>query len=164
MDIILLSFAALITSAISAVLGMAGGIILLGIMAIIIPYGYEVIALHGIIQLISNVTRSVLFRKHIKYRIITQYLPGSILGLILSAIIILLITNFSQVDNASNLRVDYLKPIIGLFILWFLFGKRYKVRTQQPHFFGVGALSGIFTVFIGNNSNNYFGSINKIFF
>ena len=50
--------------------GPRGGIILLGIMAIILPYGYEVIALHGIIQLISNVTRSTLFRKHIKYRII----------------------------------------------------------------------------------------------
>ena len=57
MEIIILIIAAFITSSISAVLGMGGGIILLAIMAIIIPNGYMVIALHGIIQLISNSTR-----------------------------------------------------------------------------------------------------------
>ena len=53
-DIFILIIAAFITSSISAVLGMGGGIILLGIMAIIIPEGYKVIALHGMVQLFSN--------------------------------------------------------------------------------------------------------------
>ena len=48
MEITVLILAAFITSSISAVLGMGGGIILLGIMAIIIPEGYMVIALHGL--------------------------------------------------------------------------------------------------------------------
>ena len=65
-----LILSAFITSSISAVLGMGGGIILLGIMAIIIPDGYVVIALHGMVQLVSNVTRSFVFRKHIKKKII----------------------------------------------------------------------------------------------
>ena len=56
METIVLIIAAFITSAISAVIGMGGGIILLGIMAIMIPEGYMVIALHGIIQLFSNTT------------------------------------------------------------------------------------------------------------
>ena len=70
METYYLIIAAFITSSISAVLGMGGGIILLGIMAIIIPDGYVVIALHGIIQLISNITRSFVFRHHIKKDII----------------------------------------------------------------------------------------------
>ena len=70
MDIesIILIITSLITSIISAVLGMGGGIILLGIMAILIPEGYMVIALHGIIQLVSNTTRSYIFKKHIKMK------------------------------------------------------------------------------------------------
>ena len=65
MEFIILILSAFITSSISAILGMGGGIILLGIMAIIIPEGYMVIALHGIIQLFSNTTRTFVFKKHI---------------------------------------------------------------------------------------------------
>ena len=54
MEITVLILAAFITSSISAVLGMGGGIILLGIMAIIIPEGYMVIALHGICLLYTS--------------------------------------------------------------------------------------------------------------
>ena len=69
MELIILIFAAFITSSISAVLGMGGGIILLGIMAILIPEGYMVIALHGVIQLVSNTTRTYVFRNHLKKRL-----------------------------------------------------------------------------------------------
>ena len=65
MELIILIISAFITSSVSAVIGMGGGIILLGIMALIIPEGYVVVALHGIVQLISNVTRSFVFRDHI---------------------------------------------------------------------------------------------------
>ena len=56
METVILIIAAFFTSSISAVLGMGGGIILIGTMALIIPEGYVVIALHGIVQLISNIT------------------------------------------------------------------------------------------------------------
>ena len=66
MEIIILIISSFITSAISAVIGMGGGIILLGIMALIIPDGFLVIALHGVIQLFSNTTRVFIFRKYLK--------------------------------------------------------------------------------------------------
>ena len=149
METVILIVAAFITSSISAVLGMGGGIILLGIMALIIPEGYIVVALHGIVQLISNLTRSFVFRDHIRKEIISQYLPGAILGLSLSSIIIFTLISFFQVESATEIKIDFLKPLIGIFILWFLFGKRHKIKTKHPHFFGVGALSGLCTVFIG---------------
>ena len=149
METVILIVAAFITSSISAVLGMGGGIILLGIMALIIPEGYIVVALHGIVQLISNLTRSFVFRDHIRKDIISQYLPGAILGLSLSSIIIFTLISFFQVESATEIKIDFLKPLIGIFILWFLFGKRHKIKTKHPHFFGVGALSGLCTVFIG---------------
>ena len=149
METVILIVAAFITSSISAVLGMGGGIILLGIMALIIPEGYIVVALHGIVQLISNLTRSFVFSDHIRKVIISQYLPGAILGLSLSSIIIFTLISFFQVESATEIKIDFFKPLIGIFILWFLFGKRHKIKTKHPHFFGVGALSGLGTVFIG---------------
>jgi uncharacterized membrane protein YfcA len=149
METVILIVAAFITSSISAVLGMGGGIILLGIMALIIPEGYIVVALHGIVQLISNLTRSFVFRKHIRNDIVREYLPGAILGLSLSALMVFTIISFFQVESAKEIQIDFLKPLIGIFILWFLFGKRHKIKTKHPHFFGVGALSGLCTVFIG---------------
>ena len=121
---------------------MGGGIILLGIMALIIPEGYVVIALHGIVQLISNLPRSFVFRHHIRKDIIRQYIPGAVLGLSISTLIIFTLSAFFQVESAKEIKIDFLKPLIGFFILWFLFGKRYKAKTDQPHFFGVGVISG----------------------
>ena len=149
METVILIVAAFITSSISAVLGMGGGIILLGIMALIIPEGYIVVALHGIVQLISNLTRSFIFRHHIRKDIVSQYLPGAILGLSLSSIIIFSLISFFQVESATEIKIDFLKPLIGIFILWFLFGKQHGPKTDQPHFFSVGTLSGLCTVFIG---------------
>ena len=149
MDTLTLILGAFITSSISAVLGMGGGIILLGIMAIIIPEGYAVVALHGIIQLVSNFTRSFVFRQHVKKDIIRQYLPGAILGLSLSSLIIFFLITIFQVESAKEIKIDFLKPLIGFFILWFLFGRRPKLKDDHPNFFGVGFVSGITTVFIG---------------
>ena len=61
-ETIILIIAAFTTSMISAVIGMGGGITLLGIMALLIPEGYMVVALHGVIQLVSNMTRTTIFR------------------------------------------------------------------------------------------------------
>jgi len=69
MEIYILIISAFITSSISSVLGMGGGIILLGIMAILIPEGYMVIALHGIIQLASNTTRTFVFKNYLKRKL-----------------------------------------------------------------------------------------------
>ncbi len=149
MEPVILVVVAFITSAISAILGMGGGIILLGIMALLIPNGYMVIALHGVVQLVSNITRSYIFRQHIKRHIIWQYLLGAILGLCISAIIIIILIYAFNVQSANDIKVDFLKPLIGIFIIWFVFGKRPHIKNETPHFFGVGFVSGISTTFIG---------------
>ena len=118
LEIIILFISALITSAISAVIGMGGGIILLGIMAIIIPQGFLVIALHGIIQLVSNSTRTYVFKEHLKKNLIFDFFIGAFIGLLFSALIIYLLMEFLGVQSASQIKIDFLKSLIGLFILW----------------------------------------------
>ena len=149
METFILILAAFITSSISAVLGMGGGIILLGIMAIIIPEGYMVIALHGIIQLVSNFTRTFVFKEHLKQEILKEFGMGSILGLCASAVMIFILIQLFQVQSANEIKVDFLKPLIGLFILWYLFLKGPKKEIRSSTFIGVGAISGVSSVFIG---------------
>ena len=121
MELIVLILSAFITSSISAVIGMGGGIILLGIMAIIIPEGYMVIALHGIIQLVSNTTRTYVFRQDLNKKIVKQFFFGAMGGVLLSAIIIIFLVKYFDVESANKIKVEMLKPLIGIFIIWYLF-------------------------------------------
>ena len=149
METFALIFAAFITSSISAVLGMGGGIILLGIMAIMIPEGYMVIALHGIIQLASNTTRTYAFKKHLESRIIKEFLCGALVGLSISAFIIILLIQIFDVSSANEIKVDILKPIIGLFIIWYLFLNKTNHNFFFKTFIPVGTISGFCSIFIG---------------
>ena len=149
MEQIILIIAALITSSISAVIGMGGGIILLGIMAILIPEGYMVIALHGIIQMVSNGTRTFVFRQHLKKNLISEYLFGALIGLGLSVIIVYALMQYYEVDSANQIKFDYLKPIIGLYILWYLYLKGAKKEQNNKLFIIVGFISGLVSIFIG---------------
>lgn len=148
-EIIILFISALITSAISAVIGMGGGIILLGIMAIIIPQGFLVIALHGIIQLVSNSTRTYVFKEHLKKNLIFNFFIGAFIGLLFSALIIYLLMEFLGVQSASQIKIDFLKSLIGLFILWYLYLKPKTKKGKTMSFIGVGGISGISSIFIG---------------
>ena len=134
MELIILIIAALITSSISAVIGMGGGIILLGIMAIMIPDGYMVIALHGIIQMVSNGTRTFVFKDYLKRNLILEFLFGAIIGLALSALMIYGIMKYYEVSSADQIQFDYLKPIIGIYILWFLYLKGQKKEQKNKLF------------------------------
>ena len=149
MEITILILSAFITSSISAVIGMGGGIILLGIMAIIIPEGYMVIALHGIIQLISNTTRTYVFRNHLKDKLVKEFSLGALIGAALSGLIIFLLIQFYNVNSASEIKVEFLKPIIGIFIIWYLFLKGPKKEKISKSFVKVGGISGLASVFVG---------------
>ncbi len=148
-DIVILIISAFVTSSISAVLGMGGGIILLGIMAVIIPEGYKVIALHGIVQLFSNSTRTYVFRNYIKANLIKQFFFGALIGISLSIIIIIMLIYYFNVQSANEIKVEVLKPFIGLFIVWYLFLKGPKKARIVNSFVPVGLIAGLSSIFIG---------------
>ena len=149
MEIIILIISSFITSAISAVIGMGGGIILLGIMALIIPDGFLVIALHGVIQLFSNTTRVFIFRKYLKGVLIKEFFFGALFGLSISVIIIMILIYFFNVKTANQIEIDILKPGIGLFIIWYLYLKPSKKIVRIGSFKKVGLISGLFSIFVG---------------
>jgi uncharacterized membrane protein YfcA len=73
----ILGISAVVTSFISGILGMAGGLILMGILLALMPVPAAMM-LHGITQLASNGSRAFLWRGHVDWRVFRGYLWGSL--------------------------------------------------------------------------------------
>jgi uncharacterized membrane protein YfcA len=67
---------ALVTSLVSGVFGMAGGLMLMGGLALVLPVSAALVT-HGLIQMVANGWRAVLHRKHVQWRILGLYVMGS---------------------------------------------------------------------------------------
>jgi uncharacterized membrane protein YfcA len=67
---------ALVTSLVSGVFGMAGGLMLMGGLALVLPVRAALVT-HGLIQMVANGWRAVLHRKHVQWRIVGLYAVGS---------------------------------------------------------------------------------------
>lgn len=67
--------ATLITATISGVFGMAGGLLLMGVLAAFVPVATAMV-MHGFIQIISNFSRAALLWKHISWALVGRYALG----------------------------------------------------------------------------------------
>jgi uncharacterized membrane protein YfcA len=70
----------LITSIISGVFGMAGGLLLMGTLALVLPVSAAFVT-HGLIQIVSNGWRAWLHRAHVRWSILGFYTAGAALAL-----------------------------------------------------------------------------------
>src|SRR5689334_23030506 len=68
------------TSFLSGIFGMAGGLILIGVLLALMPLPAAMV-LHAITQMASNGWRAFLWRRHIKWRPVAVYLIGCALAL-----------------------------------------------------------------------------------
>lgn len=75
---------AFITSAVSGVFGMAGGLMLMGALALVLPVSSAFVA-HGFIQLTANGWRAILHRKHVQWKIVGLYAIASLVAGLLVA-------------------------------------------------------------------------------
>src|SRR5437667_398937 len=76
----ILAVSSLATSFISGILGMAGGMILMGILLALLPLPAAMM-LHGITQLASNAWRALLWRTEVDWRVFRGYAYGALLAL-----------------------------------------------------------------------------------
>lgn len=81
-----LAVSVLVTSFISGILGMAGGMILMGILLAMQPVAVAMM-LHGITQLASNAWRALLWRDKVDWRIFRGYLYGALATLAVYAVL-----------------------------------------------------------------------------
>lgn len=141
--IAILAAAALATSMLSAIVGMAGGIVLLSVMLLFLE-PLVAIPLHGVIQLVSNSSRTIIQRQHVRWPIIGSYglllLPGSIGGLFI----------------AQALSPTIARLMIGVFVLvatWspgvLLLGAHPERTDPHRRFLAVGGVVGLVQMTIG---------------
>ena len=128
----LLIFASFFTSALTAAVGVGGGLLMLGLMTYIVPIA-ALIPVHGLVQLGSNTGRSYLQRDHINWPIVRFFLAGSLLGALLGAMIFI------------SMPIDILKGVLGLFILVIVWVKLPQLKNANPI---VVALGGAGTTFV----------------
>lgn len=74
--IILMAF---VTATLSGVFGMAGGLVLMGALALVLPVQAAFVT-HGLLQLVANGWRAILHRKFVRWDIVAWYGLASVLA------------------------------------------------------------------------------------
>jgi Sulfite exporter TauE/SafE. len=77
---------ALVTSFLSGLFGMAGGMVLMGILLMLLPVSSAML-LHGITQMTSNGWRAWLWRRHVEWRIVAKFFLGGAVAVGLFALV-----------------------------------------------------------------------------
>jgi uncharacterized membrane protein YfcA len=68
---------AFLTALLSGIIGMAGGLVLMGALALVLPVSAAFVT-HGILQLVANGWRAVLHRRFVAWRIVGWYALASL--------------------------------------------------------------------------------------
>lgn len=124
---------ALISSIISGIIGMGGGILLLTLMMYALPYQF-VIPIHGLIQLTSNSSRSWYLRKHIVRSYFISFLLGAPFGLFVA---------YNILNNIKDSKWPLF--LLSLFIIYVVFKPKKipEIRLNKYGWFFLGILAGI---------------------
>ena len=83
--IAILAFSSLGTAFVSGILGMAGGMILMGILLAFLPVP-AAMALHGITQFASNAGRAWMWRREVDWQVFRRYTAGALAAFAVFAI------------------------------------------------------------------------------
>jgi uncharacterized membrane protein YfcA len=82
---LLLLAAALVTATLSGVFGMAGGLILMGVLALVLPVRAAFVT-HGLLQLTANGWRTILHRRYVRWDIVVFQALGAAAAAVLVAV------------------------------------------------------------------------------
>ena len=136
-DTILFSIIILISSIISGMTGLGGGILLLAFMTPIFP-PVILIPLHGIIQLFSNTSRVILSYRKVNYKIFLLFAIGAGIGSLVG------------IPVTITIPATISTIVLALAILFFTWlPKIIKVLEFKGKFLVVGALASFLSLFVG---------------
>jgi uncharacterized protein len=135
--VLLLIAVSFFTSALTAAVGIGGGVALLAVLASIAP-PMVVLPVHGVVQIGSNISRASLMRVAIRWDIVRPFALGSLVGIAAGAMVF--------VAMPSTL----LQFILAIFILYTVWAPKLKYADIPIRGFAlVGAVATFFTMFIG---------------
>ena len=137
MTLLILILAAFLTSTLSAIMGMGGGILLIAILYFFVE-PIVAIPLHGIIQLSSNFTRVLLFRKNIKFEHFIPFSFGVPFGILCGWYLF------------GFFEAHIMKLLLGIFLIFAANRKKGKgVLLSKNGFSFLGVISGTASMLFG---------------
>jgi uncharacterized membrane protein YfcA len=136
--LISLSIATLLTAAISGFTGMAGGVLLLSIMTFFLPLNV-IIPVHGMVQLVSNFSRTALLYKYVNRKVVLYFTLGLPIGAFISVAIYKLLSR----------EIPYTLLSIIIFYAVFKPKKLPSLKIPNYGFFLVGLACGFLGPLIG---------------
>lgn len=127
-----------LTSLLSGIFGMAGGLILLWVLLFLYPVG-TAIAIQGVIQMVSNGSRAWFSRAYIDWKILSVLCSG-----VAVSALILFITSYTP-----NLMVVLIGVGLMPILVWLPVNKLKLDASRSSHAFLAGVLSGGMTISVG---------------
>jgi len=126
-----------LTSAITAAVGLGGGVTLIAVMAMVMPAS-ALVPVHGVVQFGSNAGRALVQLKHVDWLIALWFAIGAAFGAAIGGAI------------AVELPAAILKAGIGLFVLWIVWGRAPKFGRDQKHVMAAAGFASTFlSMFFG---------------
>ncbi len=134
---IILALVTFFTSAIAAIVGLGGGMMLIAVLPSFLPLN-AIIPVHGLTQMSSNISRAVFAYKDIQYETIPMFLIGSLLGVGLFASII------------SVISLEFVPLFIGTYILLSLWSKKFNNKIKKfENYYILGFFQSGLSVVVG---------------
>ncbi|MCF3933971.1 sulfite exporter TauE/SafE family protein [Acuticoccus sp. M5D2P5] len=125
------------TSALSASVGIGGGVLLLAAMTFVVPIE-ALVPIHGVVQLGSNLGRVTLLAKDVAFRLIVPFTIGCVLGAVIGGLLV------------TDLPENLLLLIIGVFVTATTWLKLPPLGRGERGILAAGGLfATILTMFVG---------------
>ncbi len=124
-------------SFISASMGIGGGVLVLATMALFLPPAI-LIPVHGVVQLGSNIGRTIIMARNVLLAIVPVFLAGTLLGAVIGGKLVV------------ALPLPVLQIVLALFIIYATWAPKFTAHNPgNLTFFGIGAIGAFTTMFVG---------------
>lgn len=135
-----------LASVVSALTGVAGGVVLLsGLLLTVSPLA--VVPLHGLVQFSAGLARLVAFRRHVSWSIVGLFIAGMLPGAIVGALALRALKELNQ---------SYVLLVIAVFIVFAILPRRDREMADHPRtinrlgLYALGAGCGVLGMFVGS--------------
>jgi len=137
MDSLLLVIAAFLSSSLTAVLGLGGGMLLISVMSVFLPAA-AIVPVHGVVQFASNASRGAFSPQEIRRDILWPFLVGCLIGTLAGSRIVL------------RVPTELIPLPLGVFILTMTWLPQIKKKLWFPgRFLSLGFVQAFLTLFVG---------------
>lgn len=137
MNEILLPLLAFITSALTAVTGIGGGMILIACMPGLLP-GAAIVPVHGMVQLFANSSRAFFGWQFLRWDFLLAFIAGAVIGGLVAAAI------------TREINLEYTPLLIAAYILFSTWGPGLRLKQKSNgEFVIIGMLQTGLSMIVG---------------